>query len=146
MKNILSGIFLGWALAWLAACGQPAVAPQHIVEWPEARLLFVADGRNGSIAAYSLQPHPVPLKVAWLAQPLQALALDEARGRLWAADGWALHLLDARTLAPRARWPLPAGVAPARLELDAAGQPLVHGADGLWLPAPLARNVPAGAP
>lgn len=86
-------------LCLLAAC-QPATivhARQTVLEWPEQRLLFVADSRQGKVQSFLLGHNGSPVPFAQTHDPQRSsvrdLKLDTQRGRLWVlgAEGVFVH-------------------------------------------------------
>lgn len=101
---LLRAAALGGFFLLLAACAPVGEMPrQHLLEWGEARLLYVADSRSGSIRAFSLAT-TAPVAVAQAHVPasagIRALALDGVRGRLWVLAADRVEALDARRLTP----------------------------------------------
>lgn len=130
---------------WLAAC-LPTERPaprQMIVEWPEQRLLFIADERIGSVRAFHLSGG-APLLAAqtrtFERSSVRDIQLDQARGRLWVLGADAVYVHDAHGLLLQKRIPLDArNVAGLRIEqsgitLLASGDlPLGHIDSATWL-------------
>ncbi|MBK1681883.1 hypothetical protein [Rhodocyclus tenuis] len=116
----------------VAACSSASAPPrQFIAEWQEGRLLFLADGRNGRVRAFSLAgTAPIPLGEIHSAASsgVRDLALDPRSGQLWVLGAEQLELFDARRRQPLGRWPLAAGSVTG-LRID-AGSVLLLAADG----------------
>lgn len=116
----------------LAACSAASAPPrQFVAEWQEGRLLFLADGRNGRVRAFSLVgTAPIPLGEIRSAASggVRDLLLDPQSGQLWVLGADQLELFDARRRQPLERWPLAAGSVTA-LRLDGNGV-LLLAADG----------------
>lgn len=139
-RRLLALLSLGMALLvslLLAACSSASAPPrQFVAEWQEGRLLFLADGRNGRVRAFSLVgTAPIPLGEFRTAASggVRDLVLDPQSGQLWVLGADQLELFDARRRQSLERWPLAAGSVTA-LRLDGNGV-LLLAADG----APTAR-------
>jgi hypothetical protein len=74
-----------------------ARASQSVLEWPEQRLLFVADSRQGKVQSFLLGDNGTPIPFAQTHDPQRSsvrdLKLDTQRGRLWVlgAEGVFVH-------------------------------------------------------
>lgn len=132
------------------AC-QPAGSPaesaavrQHVVEWPEQRLLFVADSRAGRVQAFHLgHGAPVPLALApgHTRAMVRDLQLDERAGQLWVLGDDGVSVYDARDLVLQKHFPLATGKM-ATLRIESAGVGLID-ASGTLLDV-IARESSAG--
>ncbi|MFZ2854784.1 MAG: hypothetical protein WAZ34_11835 [Rhodocyclaceae bacterium] len=108
-------------IPWLAAClpTERSAPRQTIVEWPEQRLLFIADERIGSVRAFHLGGAPVPVAQTrtFERSSVRDIQLDPVRGRLWVLGADAAYVHDAHRLALQKRIPLDArDVAGMRIE------------------------------
>ena len=96
-KAKLSGLLLPFLLA---ACVDEDAHHKINVQWPEQRIVFVADTRIGAVLALA-QNDPARL-LARSQIPLRArvlgLQLDKARGRLWVLGTRSLDVHDAYSL------------------------------------------------
>lgn len=83
----------------LIACQRAPIvhASQSVLEWPEQRLLFVADSRQGKVQSFLLAGDGTPVPFAQTHDPQRSsvrdLKLDVQRGRLWVlgAEGVFVH-------------------------------------------------------
>ena len=143
-------LLLSCLCALLAAC-QPAdtqvasgAVRQHVVEWPEQRLLFIADSRAGRVQAFHLgHGAPVPLAQApgHARAVVRDLQLDERTGQLWVLGDDGVSVYDARDLALQKHIPLATGKM-ATLRIESAGVGLIDAA-GVLLDV-IARESSAG--
>lgn len=124
------------ALPLLAAClpEERRVARQIVAEWPEKRMVFIADERVGSVNVF-LVGGGAPVRVAQSAPFSRAavldLQLDAGRGLLWVLGRDSIDVHAADGLALRKRVPLDArNVAALRLEDDGVA---LFDADGALL-------------
>ena len=83
----------------LIACQRSPIvhANQSVLEWPEQRLLFVADSRQGKVQSFLVRNAGAPIPFAQTHDPQRSsvrdLKLDSQRGRLWVlgAEGVFVH-------------------------------------------------------
>lgn len=88
-----------FALLSLIACQRAPIvhASQSVLEWPDQRLLFVADSRQGKVQSFLLDGNGTPAPFAQTHDPQRSsvrdLKLDPQRGRLWVlgAEGVFVH-------------------------------------------------------
>lgn len=113
----------------LAACQleNRATPRQSVVEWPENRLLFIADERSGAVQAFYLG-NGAPVRVALsrqdTRQTVRDMKLDARHGQLWVLGQNSVDILDARGLALHKRIPLDARDV-ASLRMGATGATLL---------------------
>lgn len=95
---------------------------QTIIEWPEKRLIFMADERVGSVRAFH-SGTGTPILAAqtrtFERSSVRDIQLDKTRGQLWVLGPDAAYVHDAGTLALLKRIPLESrDVAEMRIEED----------------------------
>jgi hypothetical protein len=132
-RRISQYVLFPFLLSLLAAC-QPinqVSSRQKVIDWPEQRLVFVADGWSGRVRSF-LFGNGAPVLFAQTKSIQRAsvrdLRLDSSRGQLWVLGDNAVFLHDARSLGLQKRFPLELKVSALRIDadcvklLDAAGE------------------------
>lgn len=101
-------LLLATTLLLLAACLPENRARHHqtLVEWPEKKLLFMADERSGMVQAFYLG-NGAPLRIAqsqqWARHSVRDMLIDAGREALWVLGNDTVDVLDPRTLKLRKR-------------------------------------------
>lgn len=129
-----STLFLATLLLAIAAC-RPAtneiIGKRVEIKWEERQLLIIAGPNTGIARVFHMRA--APLLVGEMRAPgrsaVHDIRIDKARERVWVLGGDALYAHDARTWSVLRRVEAPVADS-ARLELDAAGAPLLIGSDG----------------
>ena len=104
-------LFLVLSALLQLAChsAEHAVARQQVLEWPQQRLLFIADERTGQVRSFFLgHGAPVPFAQTRSAErsSVRELHLDQQRSQLWVLGEATIDVYDARDLALQRRLPL----------------------------------------
>lgn len=145
-RSVCQSLSLLLLISLLAAC-QPAAREnprQMIVEWPEKRLVFIADERIGSVRAFQVGAGAPVLAAqtrGFERSSVRDIKLDAARRQLWVLGADGVYVHDAQSLVLRKRIPLDArDVAGLRIEnggvaLLAAGDVLLGRVDTATLVA-----------
>lgn len=106
MKGLCVGQYsLLLLMAYLLLGCQPSPisrVSQSVLEWPEQRLLFVADSRQGKVQSFLLGDNGLPRPYAQTHDPqrtsVRDLKLDTQRGRLWVLGEEGVFVHKARGL------------------------------------------------
>lgn len=137
-QSALTLVALATALMLSLAACQPAdraMAQKRIeAKWVDRQLLFVGDGRLGTVRVYHLRAAPVMIAElrAQGRSEVRDIALDTAGNRIWVLGDGAVYLHDGRSFSLVKRIPA-VGSGTARMALDAAGAPLLIADNGTQL-------------
>lgn len=130
-RNAFLGLFLALIAIPLAASLRADVAPQrhpepepaqHLVEWSEQNLLFVADERSNRVQSFQLTAG-VPAAFAQSRRHphsrVRDMQLDARRGKLWVLGHNGVSVYEARSLMLERFIPLEGGsIAALRIDGD----------------------------
>lgn len=123
-RNVFLSLLMAILVVPLAAClpVEDDLPRQHVVEWPEQRLLFVADERAGRVQAFHLSSG-APVVFAQTKQSrhsrVRDMQLDVPHGKLWVLGYNGISVYDARSLALQRYIPLEgASISGLRIEGD----------------------------
>ena len=121
--TFLGGLFAFLAVS-LSGClpVDEAMPRQHVVEWPEQRLLFIADERTSRVQAFHLSAG-APVAFAQTRQNqhsrVRDIQLDTQRGKLWVLGYNGVSVYDADSLTLQRYIPLDgANIASLRIEKE----------------------------
>ena len=104
-EYLLLVVALGFLVALASPpTGQPSIPTrQSIAEWPDQRLLFVADERMGRVRSFLVgngAPVPYAVSESGARRSVRDLQLDVASGQLWVLGDDGITIYAARDLKP----------------------------------------------
>ena len=123
-RNVFLGLLMAFLTAPLVAClpVEDVLPRQHVVEWPEQRLLFVADERAGRVQSFHLGSG-APVACAQTRQSrhsrVRDMQLDVPHGKLWVLGYNGVSVYNAHSLVLQRYIPLEgASISAMRIESD----------------------------
>ena len=121
-QNALCGILFALSAALLAGClpAETASPGQHVVEWPEQRILFVADERSCGVQSFHLNagaPEALAQTRRNQHSRVRDIQLDVQLAKLWVLGYNGISVFDARSLTLQRFIPLD-GVNISRMRIE----------------------------